>query len=202
VTLAEIEWETQRVRITQSKGLKDRLVPISGVTIQALRDYLEVRGPADALPENVFVFRHATLSQSYCYERLRMYSEGCGLRVAPHQLRHSGAILLLNAGAPVLTVQTILGHKKIDTTLNYARLYDGTLAADYYSAMNKVERQLSLPEDQPSQPPSVGQLIALADALRNSSLNPAQLEIVRALREGLGMLEEPVSQDVCIPATT
>jgi hypothetical protein len=36
----------------------------------------------------------------------------------------------LNAGAPVLTVQSTLGHKFIDTTLGYARLYDGTVAAD------------------------------------------------------------------------
>jgi hypothetical protein len=96
----------------------------------------------------------------------------------------------LNAGAPVLSVQMILGHKQIDTTLNYARLYDGTLAADYYSAMNKVERQLTLPEACVKEPPRIGELIALTDALRNGSLNPTQTEIVRALREGLGLLED------------
>jgi hypothetical protein len=71
-------------------------------------------------------------------------------------------------------------------------LYDGTIAADYYSAMNQVERQLALPEDKAKAPPSVGQLIALTDALRNGSLNPTQTELVRALREGLGLLEEIV----------
>lgn len=75
-------------------------------------------------------------------------------------------------------------HKQIDTTLGYARLYDGTLAADYYSAMNKVEWQLALPEACVKEPPMIGELIALTDALRNGSLNPAQTEIVRALREG------------------
>lgn len=38
------------------------------------------------------------------------------------------------------------------------------------------------------EPPRIGELIALADALRNGSLNPTQTEIVRALREGLGLL--------------
>jgi len=47
--------------------------------------------------------------------------------VTPHMLRHSCATLLLNAGAPILTVQAILGHKHINTTLGYARLYDGTV---------------------------------------------------------------------------
>jgi hypothetical protein len=39
----------------------------------------------------------------------------------------------MNAGAPILIVQAILGHKWVDTTLSYARLYDGTVAADYYA---------------------------------------------------------------------
>lgn len=50
-------------------------------------------------------------------------------------------------------------------------------------------------------PPSLGQLIALADALRNSSLNAAQTEIVRALREGLGLLEERAMGDVKVLET-
>jgi hypothetical protein len=41
-------------------------------------------------------------------------------------------------------VQALLGHKFVDTTLGYARLYDGTIAADYYRAMAQVEKQLDL----------------------------------------------------------
>jgi hypothetical protein len=47
---------------------------------------------------------------------------------------------LLNAGAPILTVKLILGHKHIDTTLGYARLYDGTVAVDYYKAIGTIAR--------------------------------------------------------------
>ncbi|HUI87941.1 MAG TPA: hypothetical protein VLX61_04375 [Anaerolineales bacterium] len=100
------------------------------------------------------------------------------------------ATLLLNSGAPVLAVQTILGHKQVDTTLEYARLYDGTVAADYYSAMNHVERQLALPEDKMAEPLGIGQLIALTDALRRDALSPVQAEIVRTLRDGLSRLAE------------
>jgi hypothetical protein len=45
-------------------------------------------------------------------------------------------------------------------------------------------------EDSAKEPPKIGELIALTDALRNGSLNPTQTEIVRALREGLGLLED------------
>ena len=55
--------------------------------------------------------------------------------------------------------------------------------------MNKAERQLALPESNVKEPPRIGELIALTDALRNGALNSAQTEIVRALSEGLGLLE-------------
>ena len=122
--------------------------------------------------------------------RSKAYAERCHIRVTPHQLRHSCATLLLNSGAPVLTVQTLLGHKRIDTTLGYARLYDGTVAADYYQAMSGVEKRLALPEDRLSQPVSIGQLIAMVDAIRQGTLNESQVNLVQQLRSGLIALAE------------
>jgi hypothetical protein len=78
----------------------------------------------------------------------------------------------------------------VDTTLGYARLYDGTVAADYYQAMATVERQLSLPEDRLACAPLLGEMLALVDALRNGTLNPTQTEIVGTLRSGLALLAE------------
>ena len=53
------------------------------------------------------------------------------MRATSHQLRVSLATLLLKAGASVLTVQALMGHKHVDTTMRYARVYDSTVAADY-----------------------------------------------------------------------
>ncbi|HUH98471.1 MAG TPA: tyrosine-type recombinase/integrase [Anaerolineales bacterium] len=187
--LSDIDWAEKRVRIEQSKRLKDRLVPMSEVTMQALNAYLKVRGPQKSLPENVFIFRDAPPSETYLFERMEFFGRRTGVgTIAPHRLRHSCATLLLNSGASVLAVQSILGHKQVDTTLEYARLYDGTVAADYYSAMNHIERQLALPEDSTKKAPSLGELIALTDALHRGTLNPEQSEIVRTLRDGLARL--------------
>jgi len=180
--------EGRRVRIEQSKGLKDRIVCLSGATVEALHAYLDVRGPAPT--DHVFTFRHLPLTVSYCYARLRTYSRRCGLHVTPHHLRHTAATLLLNAGAPILTVQTVLGHKHIDTTLGYARLYDGTVAADYYRAMGQVEARMELAQSTNDGPPTGGQLLALVDALRDGTLNEDQRETVHALRLGILALAE------------
>jgi site-specific recombinase XerD len=79
------------------------------------------------------------LSPGYCGKRLRTLDEQGDVRATPHQLRCSCATLLLNAGASVLTVQALLGHKHVDTTLRYARVYDSTVAADYGRAMGRIE---------------------------------------------------------------
>jgi hypothetical protein len=147
------------------------------------------RCPADALPNNVFIFRHQPLSATYCYERLETYGDRCGVQVTPHQLRHSCATLLLNAGAPILTVQAILGHKQIDTTLGYARLYDGTIARDYFSAMEEVERNLILVGPMPQTASKQAELISLVDSLRSSSLTESQAATIQMLRERILDLE-------------
>jgi len=199
--LKDLGLEDRRVRIEQSKGLKDRIVCLSQAAVDALCAYLEVRGSACPAPgqreagDHVFIYRHLPLSFTYCSERLRTYGRRCGFHVTPHQLRHSCATLLLNAGAPILTVQTILGHQHIDTTLGYARLYDGTVAADYYRAMQQVESRMELQEVADDSAPTGGQLLALVDALFGGTLNVAQRETVHALRGGiLALVEQEASK--------
>ncbi len=188
--LGDIDWERRLARNEQSKGLKDRLVPLSTPAINALRTYLGEPRPAMSGNGLVFGHWHQSLNGIYCRARLLWYQARCGVQVSPHQLRHSAATLLLNAGAPVLTVQLILGHKKIDTTLGYARLYDSTATADYYRAMVQVESYLNLADEEPATPPSPGELVALVDSLRGGTLNQVQVETLQTLRTGILALAE------------
>ena len=127
-----IRFESKKIHLEGTKSLRERVVYMSDSVVEVLRAYLSVRGDPELLPENVFLFWHRSLSRTYCLERLRTYSRKAGLRkrIRPHQLRHSFASLILNAGAPVETVQLLLGHMHVETTLGYARVYDGTAAAD------------------------------------------------------------------------
>jgi site-specific recombinase XerD len=194
----DIDWQRRFIRIEQSKGLKDRRVPMSDAVIAAVRAYLAVRGPAEALPDEVFVFQHKPLSREFCRHRLRFYERQTGVHVTPHQLRHTCATLLLNAGMPATTVKLILGHVHLDTTLGYARVYDGTLAADYTRAMLSVERMFDLtpetsetsetPEtpgtpETSTAPLSAAHIVALLDALKAAgALNAQQLDVLATAR--------------------
>jgi len=183
--LTEIDWQGRRVRVEQSKGLKDRMVYMSQAVIEALKAYLEVRGTRETFPDEVFVYRHKPLSRGYLYGRLRTYGARCGVRITPHQLRHSSATLLSQAGATSASIQAILGHRWMSTTMRYMRIHKPMMAAAYYAAMVFIEKRLGLPEDESARPPSVGQLLALADYLQMSALDQKQTEIVGALQDGL-----------------
>jgi integrase len=181
--LVDLDLVDGRARIEQSKGLQDRVVFLSRKTVFALEEYLPLRGLVAV--GQLFVFRHQPLSYTYCIQRLRTYGQRCGFTITPHQLRHSCATLLLNAGAPLVSVQALLGHQRLDTTLTYARLYDGTVAADYYQAMAAVERRLALGPAAERPLVNAGQLLALVDALGSGTLNDHQKELIHALRGGL-----------------
>lgn len=120
----DVDLQSRTLRIHESKGGQSRVVFLSLQVIQAL----------DCLPrksEYVFTYRDQPLSRRYCQSRLTTIGEKCGFHVTPHQLRHTCATMLLNAGMSILGVQKLLGHKYVETTLRYARVYDVTVVRDF-----------------------------------------------------------------------
>jgi integrase len=126
----DVNLQEQTIRIQESKDLRSRVVFLSQQTIQAL----------NCLPRNsdyVFIYRNQPLSRYYCQPRLTAMGRQCGFRVTPHQLRHTCATMLLNAGMSILGVQKILGHKYVETTLRYARVCDSTVIRDFHRAIKR-----------------------------------------------------------------
>ena len=93
-------------------------------------------------------------------------------------------------------MRAILGHKQINTTLNYTRPYEGTVAADYCRAMADVEARLGLHENEHAPVPTPGQLLAMVDALHDGTLNDVQREMVHALRNGILALVGQMAETV------
>jgi len=91
----------------------------------------------------------------------------------------------------------------VDTTLGYARLYDGTVAADYYRAMAGVEQRLTVGGFRNDEAqPSPAYLLALVDALGQGTLNHNQRDIVQSLRSGILALAEAASAENCATTAT
>jgi hypothetical protein len=131
--------------------------------------------------------------------RLKALGERVGVKVTPHQLRHTCATQLLNAGCKVTSIQKLLGHRKLDTTLGYARVHDHTVSADFYGAMERIEKQLDLAKVEPAEPLTIhpftrAALLSLSNRLAEPELNSeTRLELVQQLQGILnGKVPEPV----------
>jgi integrase/recombinase XerD len=106
------------VLIRQSKGHKDRQVPLSPQLLTELRDYWRRQRPVDYL----FPGRgHEPQSRGALGRRVTraVRTLGWSKRVSLHTLRHSYATHLLEAGVDVVTLQHLLGHNHLETTTRY-----------------------------------------------------------------------------------
>ena len=116
------------------KGRKRRLVPLGELAQESLTQYLErVRGQwAKPGMRQLFVtHRGAGMTRQAFWKLLKRYSRGVGIRknVTPHMLRHSFATHLLEGGADLRVVQTLLGHADIATTQIYTHVTSDRLRA-------------------------------------------------------------------------
>lgn len=114
--------------IVRGKGSKERLVPMSGAAIEAIRDYMMEREYVDIKPgeENILFVskRGKRLTRMMIFYIVTRLAEAAGIRktISPHTLRHSFATHLLEGGANLRAIQQMLGHESIATTEIYLHL--------------------------------------------------------------------------------
>jgi site-specific recombinase XerD len=124
--------------IVHGKGSRERTVYLSRQAERALRRYLDERPPARS--DFVFLsYQLNGLSTTAIHKRLMRYRAQAQVRLTAHRLRHSFANDLLCAGAPVTSIQALLGHRWLETTQIYVQANDQQVQADYYAACQKLE---------------------------------------------------------------
>jgi integrase/recombinase XerC len=119
-----------KITVRRGKGGKDRIVPVGGKALAAVRAYLplrervlaETKGPADGLA--LFLSRRGLrMGDREARRKLdRRELQNSVKRVSPHALRHSIATHLLGEGADLRSIQEMLGHASLRTTQRYAQV--------------------------------------------------------------------------------
>lgn len=123
--------ETVRVR---GKGTKERIVPVGNPAITAIQRY---RQQAAVTSGPLFLSKLGTrITQQAVDQLLKKYLKHSGIpfSISPHKLRHSFATHLLDAGADLRSVQTLLGHASLSTTQIYTHVTKERLKTAYDNA--------------------------------------------------------------------
>ena len=111
------------------KGSKERMVPVSSRARQALSRWLAVRPGGSKW---LFPSRGAHLTRIRLYQLLKELAARADIdpgRISPHVLRHAFATHLLEGGADLRVLQTLLGHADIATTQIYTHVDAARLVA-------------------------------------------------------------------------
>ncbi len=135
LTVYDIDFYNAFLRI-KGKGSKERIVPINSASIKYLKLYLDKRclllkkKTSDELFLNA---RGEGISRQGFFKNLKkiLAKKGMPTNISPHSLRHSFATHLIENGADLRSVQTMLGHSDITTTKIYTHISNEKVTKDY-----------------------------------------------------------------------
>jgi integrase/recombinase XerC len=129
----DIDFIGETVRVT-GKGSKERIVPIGGPALAAIQRY---RTDAAIVSGPLFLSsRRKRITQQAIDLLLKKYLKLSSIpfKISPHKLRHSFATHLLDAGADLRSVQSLLGHASLSTTQIYTHVTKERLKEAYDAA--------------------------------------------------------------------
>ncbi|MCP3690315.1 MAG: tyrosine-type recombinase/integrase, partial [Gammaproteobacteria bacterium] len=135
--LHDVDFSGQRLLVRGGKNCHDRVVYLTTPVLNALANYLTVR-PATEI-DHLWIDGDKPLSSSrvrYCVQR---WGEKAQVAVSPHRLRHTLATQLVNQGMTLPSVGKLLGHRSLNTTQHYARLFEQTVKEQFEVAIAHIE---------------------------------------------------------------
>ena len=138
LNLSDVNFEQGYVVV--NSGLKKRNIPLGSISLKALKDYVEKARPILIRDENVtalFVnINGKRLTRQGFWKILKFYKEQAHISkdITPHVLRHSFATHLLQNGADLKAIQTMLGHSDISSTQVYMQFQNENLKDIYIKA--------------------------------------------------------------------
>ncbi len=132
----------------------ERMVPVDDEIIALIDHITKLRSHGRPLPHPryrrpaQFLFTHhgKRLAQGALRAELDRAADLAGLEhITPHQLRHTYATALVNAGVSLQALMALLGHMSAEMSLRYGRLFDTTVRAEYERALDLAKQQARTP---------------------------------------------------------
>lgn len=122
LTLKDIQSDRNILIIKQSKGKKDRIVPLSNKVLELLREYYKEYKPKNWLFEGQIPYTQYSAKSLESVLKQSLNKSNIDKPVSLHWLRHSYATHLLESGTDLRYIQELLGHKNSKTTEIYTHV--------------------------------------------------------------------------------
>ena len=155
----EIPGQGAWLKVPLGKLNTERMVPLDEETVALIDRIVAHRSPGRPLPHprttrpTDFLLTHhgRRLTVDHLRDVLTRVTADAGLpHITPHQLRHTYATALVNAGVSLQSLMALLGHVSAEMSLRYGRLFDSTVRAEYERALTAAKAHLgTLPADPP-----------------------------------------------------
>jgi integrase/recombinase XerD len=150
--VGDIDSQRMLLHIRVAKGHKDRLVPLSAFLLQQLRDYWRRYRPQRWLFPGQTPDAPLSIGQVQRLCRQAVRAAGITKKASMHTLRHSYATHLLESGTDLATLQKLLGHNQLSTTLRYTHIQEPHLQ-QIRSPLDTLPGLAPLPPRPPEVPP-------------------------------------------------
>ena len=155
----EIPGQGAWLKVPLGKLNTERMVPLDEETVALIDRIVAHRSqgrplphPRTARPTDFLLTHHGRRVTVYqLREVITRVARDAGLpHITPHQLRHTYATALVNAGVSLQSLMTLLGHVSAEMSLRYGRLFDATVRTEYERALTAAKAHLgTLPTEPP-----------------------------------------------------
>ncbi len=146
VHLGDHHW----LHVPVGKLRNDRYIPLHPELVDLIANWQTNNANHIARTQKLLTDETSAVDRHRVTRMVRRIAKRAGIgHVHPHQLRHTLATQAINRGMRLEAVAAMLGHKKLEMTLVYARIADRTVADEYFDVTNRVDQLYShnLPAD-------------------------------------------------------
>jgi integrase len=155
----EIPGQGAWLKVPLGKLNTERMVPLDEDTVALIDRIVAHRSPGRPLPhprtgrptDYLLTHHGRRLTVDHLRDVLNRVTTDAGLpHITPHQLRHTYATALVNAGVSLQSLMALLGHVSAEMSLRYGRLFDSTVRTEYERALAAAKAHLgTLPTEPP-----------------------------------------------------
>jgi integrase len=147
----EVPGQGAWLKVPLGKLGTERMVPLDDETVALVDRIVAHRSPGQPIPhprtgkraEFLLTHHGRRLSPEALRDELARAAKTAGTgHATPHQLRHTYATALVNAGVSLQSLMALLGHVSAEMSLRYGRLFDQTVRTEYERALTLAKQQI------------------------------------------------------------